>query len=204
MGQKDQACVGQLRRGTGSSKHKGGRKNGEKVQRERDRAQPAPLLAMPEIDEVHISVTFTWDLQRAEQLAREWEIVGVPVKMGGPAFNRKGGEFVPGMYVKKGMTITSRGCPNKCWFCAVPKREGGKITELPIRDGWNLLDDNLLACSDEHVERVFRMLERQERRAVFTGGWKPNCCNLGTPKDCAKLRHSACILPMTRRKILMH
>ena len=64
-----------------------------------------PLLALPEIDEVHISVTFTWDMRRAEQLAKEWEACGVPVKMGGPAFNQKGGEFTPGLYVKKGMTI---------------------------------------------------------------------------------------------------
>lgn len=128
-----------------------------------------PLLYLPEIEEVHISVAFTWDLQRAEQLAEEWRQVGVPVKMGGPAFNEPGGVFVPGLYVKKGMTITSRGCPNNCWFCAVPKRERG-LRELEIHDGWNVLDDNLLACSDEHVEAVFKMLERQKERAVFTGG----------------------------------
>ena len=128
-----------------------------------------PLLAMPEVDEVHVSVAFTWDKQRAEQLAHEWEAVGVPVKIGGPAFNKQGGEFVPGLYVREGMTITSRGCPNHCWFCAVPERERG-LRELPIHDGWNVLDDNLLACSDGHVEAVFKMLARQERRAEFTGG----------------------------------
>ena len=130
---------------------------------------PPPLLAMPEIDEAHISVTFTWDMQRAEQLAKQWEDVGVPVKIGGPAFNEKSGEFIPGLYVREGMTITSRGCPNNCWFCAVPKREKG-LRELTIPDGWNILDDNLLACSDEHVEEVFEMLGRQKHRAVFTGG----------------------------------
>lgn len=31
---------------------------------------PPPLLSLPEIDEVHISVTFTWDLKRAEELAK--------------------------------------------------------------------------------------------------------------------------------------
>lgn len=130
---------------------------------------PPPLLAMPEVNEVHISVAFTWDMPTAEQLYTMWKAVGVPVKMGGPAFNKKGGEFVPGRYVKAGCTITSRGCPNHCWFCAVPKREGG-LTELPIHDGWNVLDDNLLACSDEHVEAVFQMLDRQPHRATFTGG----------------------------------
>lgn len=128
-----------------------------------------PMLWLPEIDEVHISVAFTWDMAEAEKLAEQWRIVGVPVKMGGPAFNQPGTEFVPGMYVKQGMTITSRGCPNHCWFCAVPKRERG-LRELEIHDGWNVLDDNLLACSDEHVEKVFQMLARQEHRPVFTGG----------------------------------
>lgn len=130
---------------------------------------PPPRLAMPEVDEVHISVAFTWDLPKAEVLFDQWMQVGVPVHLGGPAFNLPGGEFVPGLYVKEGATITSRGCPNKCWFCAVPKREGG-LRELPIHDGWNILDDNILACSDEHVEAVFKMLERQPRRAEFTGG----------------------------------
>lgn len=130
---------------------------------------PPPMLILPGIDEVHVSVAFSWDKSRAEQLAEAWRAVGVPVRMGGPAFNQPGGEFVPGQYVKKGAVITSRGCPNHCWFCAVPKREGG-LRELPIKDGHNILDDNILACSDEHIEAVFQMLDRQPRRAVFTGG----------------------------------
>lgn len=128
-----------------------------------------PRLDLPEIDEVHVSVAFTWDMPKAEELAEAWRAVGVPVKMGGPAFNLPGGDFTPGLYVKEGATITSRGCPNHCWFCAVPKRERG-LRELPIHDGWNILDDNILACSDEHVEAVFEMLERQPKRATFTGG----------------------------------
>jgi hypothetical protein len=51
----------------------------------------------------------------------------------------------------------------------VPKREGG-LRELAIVDGWNVVDDNLLACSEEHVRAVFAMLKRQPRRAEFTGG----------------------------------
>jgi len=118
---------------------------------------------------VHISVAFTYDLPKAEFLAKQWEGIGVPVKMGGPALNERGGEFIPGRYVKQGYTITSRGCPNHCWFCAVPTREGG-LHELEIKDGWNVIDDNLLACSDEHVNAVFDMLARQLERPEFTGG----------------------------------
>jgi hypothetical protein len=41
---------------------------------------------------------------------------------------------------------------------------------LPIVEGWDVLDDNLLACSQEHILKVFDMLKRQPRRARFTGG----------------------------------
>lgn len=128
-----------------------------------------PRVGLPEISEVHVSVAFTWDMPYAEWLAHQWDIFGVPVKMGGPAFNLPGGEFIPGMYLKQGYTITSRGCPNHCWFCAVWKRENG-LHELAIKDGWNVLDDNLLACSEQHIRDVFTMLKRQPENPIFTGG----------------------------------
>ena len=121
-----------------------------------------------EADEVHVSVTWTWDLKRAEQLARAWRCVA-PVSIGGPATGMRGEAFTPGMYIKHGYTFTSRGCPNHCWFCSVWRRDGD-IRELPIRDGWNVLDDNLLACSDAHIRAVFAMLARQKRKPEFTGG----------------------------------
>lgn len=131
-----------------------------------------PGLMPPEVDEVHISVAFTWDLQRAEELAKEWEPIAL-VKVGGPALNMRGEEFVPGMYLKHGNTITSRGCPLHCWFCRVPKVEGA-LRELPIHDGWIVQDDNLLACSESHVRAVFAMLARQGQPAEFRGGLEPS------------------------------
>jgi hypothetical protein len=126
-----------------------------------------------EADEVHVSVTFTWDLPVAEKLAHQWAPVA-PVKIGGPATGQRGEAFEPGMYLRPGYVITSRGCPNTCWFCSVWKREGRTTRELPIRDGVNVLDDNLLACSREHVEAVFAMLRRQKNAHAgeiqFTGG----------------------------------
>lgn len=41
---------------------------------------------------------------------------------------------------------------------------------LPIQAGWNVFDDNLLACPRPHVEAVFAMLRQQQRRIEFTGG----------------------------------
>lgn len=132
------------------------------------RIRTYPVL-WDEADEIHISVAFTWDIPWAEQAAVQWKQVA-PVRLGGPAYNEPGGEFIPGMYMKKGYVITSRGCPNRCWFCQVPRREGYQLLELPIRDGWIVTDDNLLACSPGHIDKVFEMLERQPHRPRFTGG----------------------------------
>lgn len=103
-----------------------------------------------EADEVHVSVTFTYDKVRAEQLAEQWRWVA-PVKIGGVAYGDESLVFKPGMYVRPGYTITSRGCPRRCWFCGVWKK-WPTANPLPIHDGWNVLDDNLLACPRDHVE----------------------------------------------------
>jgi len=128
-----------------------------------------PLLFLPPADEVHVSCTFTWDKPKAEYLADQWNITGLPVKIGGVAYNSDSGIFVAGKYLRQGYTITSRGCPNRCWFCNVWKRNPDLI-ELPIVDGFNILDDNLLACSEKHIKSVFDMLQKQKQKAEFTGG----------------------------------
>ena len=130
-------------------------------------SEPEEILPK-NITEVHVSVTFTWDIERAEYLAKAWKHIA-PAMIGGPATGMRGGEFEPGRYLKSGYVITSRGCPNKCWFCDVWRREGG-VRELPIRLGNNVLDDNLLACSEKHVRAVFKMLKAQKGGKEFTGG----------------------------------
>ena len=119
-------------------------------------------------DEVHVSVAFTYDKLKAESLAEAWRYVA-PVKIGGVAYGDRGDDFIPGRYIKPGYVFTSRGCPRRCWFCSVWKRDPVPRL-LPIIDGWNILDDNLLACPRPHVEAVFAMLRRQKRRVEFTGG----------------------------------
>jgi hypothetical protein len=121
-----------------------------------------------EADEVHVSVTFTYDKAIAEQLAEHWRGVA-PVKIGGVAYGDSSLEFIPGRYIRPGYTITTRGCPRRCWFCGVWKK-WPTVNVMPIYDGWNVLDDNLLAAPRPHVEAVFDMLRRQKRRVEFTGG----------------------------------
>lgn len=127
---------------------------------------PPDLFA--EADEIHVSVTFTSDKLIAERLAEQWRYVA-PVKIGGVAYGDDSLEFIPGRYIKPGYTITSRGCPRRCWFCGVWKK-WPTANPLPIHPGWNVLDDNLLACPRPHVEAVFAMLRQQKRRVAFTGG----------------------------------
>jgi radical SAM superfamily enzyme YgiQ (UPF0313 family) len=117
-----------------------------------------PGLFIPDHKEVHACCVFTWDKQQAEELQYQWQgVTDNRVLIGGPAMDDPGGDFVPGMYVKQGVTITSRGCPNKCSFCHVPRREG-TLREVNITPGNIVQDNNLLACSVEHRRKVYDML----------------------------------------------
>ena len=129
---------------------------------------PMPYF-IPEHDEVHISCTFTWDKAKCEELAYQWEFVtNKPVKLGGVAFNSPVDDFVPGMYIKKNIIFTTRGCDNNCPWCIVPKQEG-KLRELPIYPGNIIQDNNFLQASRQHKDKVFEML-RKQRGVCFKGG----------------------------------
>lgn len=125
-----------------------------------------PDLFTPEYDEIHISVTFTWDTKRAWELAWQWEHIA-PVKIGGIAINGEPTNgFKAGIYLKNGITITSRGCPNRCPFCLVNQN----LIELEDFPEGNIVqDNNFLACSRKHREKVFNML-RKQKRINFSGG----------------------------------
>lgn len=123
----------------------------------------------PPQQQVAISVVFTRDIPEAERLYRAWSDYYPQVDMGGPAFDDPGAEFMPGRFVKSGVTVTSRGCTKNCEWCLVPRREGW-IRELSIQPGWNVIDNNLLACSRQHVESVFEMLRKQPEPARLSGG----------------------------------
>jgi hypothetical protein len=128
-----------------------------------------PGLLIPPHDEVHISCVFTWDIAYCEELKYQWEMVtDKPVRLGGVAFSSPSDIFTPGLYVKQGITFTSRGCNNQCPFCLAHKREGA-LKELPITPGNIIQDNNFLQCSRVHKDKVFKMLEAQ-RGICFKGG----------------------------------
>ena len=127
-----------------------------------------PLFRPPE-QPVKISVTFTWDISEGERLYRAWSDYYQDVELGGVAFGSPCDSFTAGQFIKNGVTFTSRGCPKKCKECFVPEREG-KLKEMPITDGYIIQDNNLLACSKEHIKQVFLMLGIQKKYAIFAGG----------------------------------
>jgi hypothetical protein len=128
-----------------------------------------PLFDLPDLP-VYVSVTFTWDRRKGLRLYKAWSKRFKDVRIGGPAFDDPGGKYTRGRFLMRAVTITSRGCPKGCPWCLVPQREG-RLRELSnISEGWVVQDNNLLACSRGHIERVFDMLRRQPIAASFPGG----------------------------------
>lgn len=117
----------------------------------------------------HISVVFSWQLQDAFQRAIWYRMQGYDVQAGGPAVKLNpsmmagvadvDGEIDALPHHNADATFTSRGCIRHCPFCAVPKIEGD-LVEL---DDWEprpiVCDNNLLACSRLHFDKVIDRLK---------------------------------------------
>jgi hypothetical protein len=127
-----------------------------------------PPMFRPEADEVHISCVFSWDVDEGRRLAEAWGQY-YPVKIGGPAMGSRANGFTPGLYVRTGVTFTSKGCNNQCPWCLVPPREGRLLEYAGFAAGNLVQDNNLLQCSQSHLDKVFAML-RTQRAIEFTGG----------------------------------
>jgi len=130
---------------------------------------PLPMF-MPEASEVHVSVTFTWDVQKANEIAEAWRQHYPVVKVGGPALDSPSNEFIPGRYVRPGVTFTTRGCNNKCEFCLVPQREGLLREIENPSPGTTIQDNNFLQANKNHILKVCGMLRRQDKPVTFAGG----------------------------------
>lgn len=102
---------------------------------------------------LYISVPFTWLMGEAEKMA---ELHKGPVLIGGPG-TMKPTEcpgFDPIVFHNPSATFTTRGCPNQCQFCAVPKLEGEFREVENFRPAPLICDNNLLAASRKHIEKV--------------------------------------------------
>lgn len=121
-----------------------------------------------------ISIPFTWHLQKVRNSLRQRGLFWDHAKVGGPAVELMPGYFDGIDYVSEGhdcpgvlerinrrATRTTVGCNRRCTFCAIGKgmiEKGGlrELADWPNRPV--LMDANLLAATDRHIERVFSKL----------------------------------------------
>jgi hypothetical protein len=74
--------------------------------------------------------------------------------------------FVSGVFLKEGITITSRGCPKQCEFCIARDK---LIEFAEFSEGNIIQDNNICACSRSHWDDVVKMLKKQ-KAIEFKGG----------------------------------
>jgi hypothetical protein len=96
---------------------------------------------------------------KAKRLAEAWSGYG-KIKLGGVAIDGESDHpFQAGVYLKRGITITSRGCPNKCGFCMVRK---GLIEFDDFPEGNIIQDNNIFGLFRSHWRLVLSMLKKQK------------------------------------------
>lgn len=129
-------------------------------------------VAWTEGNEAFVSVVFSWHIGAAKEIVMQKVRAGYDVSVGGPAVaaNPQCLNDMPMLSLPSTSicavhrhnplaTFTSRGCPNKCKFCIVPKIEGDlvELEDWPIRPV--VCDNNLLACSKKHFDSVIDKLK---------------------------------------------
>jgi hypothetical protein len=108
---------------------------------------------------LYISVPFTWLMEDAQKIAA---LHKGHVFIGGPGIMKPSecDMVEPILFHNPLATFTTRGCPNRCAFCAVPKLEG-EFRELPnFRPSPVVCDNNFLAASRGHIRNVVDSLKR--------------------------------------------
>lgn len=124
---------------------------------------------------LYVSIPFTWELPKIKTLLRQRSFFFDRAIVGGPAVALMP-DYLSGLTdveichnsmgvlqrVNNLATKTSTGCIRKCQFCAVPKIEGSirelkEWPDLPI-----ICDNNLLACTTKHFNKVIERLKKHE------------------------------------------
>lgn len=130
---------------------------------------PKTFVEWTEDHTAYLSVPFTWDLPAVHQRAAWLAAEGYRVRAGGPAVTLMpdylrdvaecGGDVDALPRHNPDATFTSRGCIRRCPFCAVPRIEGDlvELDDWPVRPV--ICDNNLLACSRAHFDKVIDRLK---------------------------------------------
>lgn len=150
----------------------------------------------------YISIPFTWNLPAVKATLSTLSLLSTTTIVGGPAVKLMP-DFLQGLQnVTIGTdldgalqrcnplaTYTTRGCPRACPFCAVPKIEGTfrelkDWPDLPI-----ITDNNLLAASEAHLDKVFKRL-RAHPFSDFVQGLDSRLMTPNIARQLATLPHS--------------
>jgi hypothetical protein len=121
-----------------------------------------------------MSIPFTWLLPEAKAIIEQRSFLWNKVIVGGPAIKLlpnyfsneyvKQKDYYPGILQKinSKATRTTIGCPNRCSFCGVSKIEPEYIELEKWPDRPIIMDNNILACSNKHFEKVCDRLEKYD------------------------------------------
>jgi hypothetical protein len=121
-------------------------------------------------NEAFLSVVFSWRLHEAYQRSAWYRAAGYPVYAGGPAVALDPDRLADVAHVggradvlrrhNPNATVTTRGCPRRCPFCAVPLIEGDLVELSAWEPRPVVCDNNLLSASRAHFDRVVDRLKR--------------------------------------------
>lgn len=117
---------------------------------------------------LYLSIPFTWLLPQAKDAARKHKgtvVCGGPAVMLMPDYMADVAEIhetcnIPVLQMHNPLaTFTTRGCVNKCGFCAVPKVEGDfrELIDWEVKPV--VCDNNILASSRRHFDAVIDKLK---------------------------------------------
>lgn len=159
---------------------------------------PPPLLAMPEIDEVHVSVAFTWYMPKAERLAEEWRAAGVPAGWVGQRSTGPAGNSFRACTSKRArrsraadarIIAGSARCPNGSEdFESFPFMTAG-TSSMTISS----------PALTSTLKRFFRCSSVNRARQSLPEDWKQRFSSRGMQSGCVRFAQSGCISPMIHR-----
>ena len=132
-------------------------------------------------DRLYLSVPFTWLMDEADHLAKEWKgkaIIGGPGVMSPTECEG----FEPLLFHNPCATFTTRGCPNRCPFCAAWHLEPDYYEIPNYRPAPVICDNNFTAATQKHQEsviekqKIFRLTDFNQ--GLEASGFTPELADL--------------------------
>lgn len=146
------------------------------------------LVEWAEGDTFFLSIAFTWKLEEAYARAQFAKAQGYKVVAGGPALflvqskHRLSNVAEVGLHYPDAVTkhnplatFASRGCPENCGFCIVPRMEGRSFTLLPDFPVRPILCDNNLSAlpADFQIHIIRRYQDAGVKLVDANSGFEP-------------------------------